>query len=134
MSLNAAIVARATTHAGLSALIAGRIYDRRAPQNATRPYVTFEMVGGAGRVRSMSNGVDLFAQRVQFTVIANTVTDELSVHDQLIAAFDWLHGPHGSTAIELAQTDGGRQSLDSIQVLPDARESSQDFIFHYRVA
>ena len=63
-----------------------------------------------------------------------TVADELAVHDQLIAAFDWLHGIYGSTAIELAQTDGGRQSLDSVQVLPDARESSQDVIFHYRVA
>lgn len=134
-SLESAIVARAGAHSGLNALISGRVYDRRAPQQAARPYVVFEQIGGPGRARSMNNGATLWAARVQFNVIASTTASEIAVHEQLLAAFDWLgRGTYGGTDIELGYAEGGRTSVDSVQVMPDLRESSQDFIFHYRVA
>ncbi len=44
VSVEGAIFTRATTHAGLSALISTRAYLVRAPQNPTLPIVVFTRV------------------------------------------------------------------------------------------
>jgi hypothetical protein len=132
MSLESAIVAQAAATASLVSAIGNRFYNALAPQNATRPYVVFDMVGGEGRTRAMGDAVNMVRQRIQMTVVANSATTEIAAHDGLLAAFDWKAVTIGGTEIVHSHADGGRQSLSGEQQLPDTRVSTQDFFVFYR--
>lgn len=132
MSLEAALVARAAATPALVAAIGARFYNGAAPQNAPRPYVVFDLIGGDGRARSMGDGVNVVVQRVQMTVVANSAVTEIATHAALLAAFDWLSGVIAGTEILHAAAEGGRQTIAIAAVLPDARVSSQDYMVHYR--
>jgi len=134
MSLEAAIKARIAAHAGLTALVASRVFNAYVSPLPTRPYLIFRLIDGPGRPRSMGNGATLVAQRVQVTVIAESASSEIAVHAQVLSALDWLTGTYASTWIELAYAEGSKIVLPPNANTPDLRESSQDFIFHYRVA
>jgi hypothetical protein len=134
MSLEAAIKARIAAHAGLTALVSGRVFNTYVSPLPTRPYLIVRMIDGPGRARSMGNGATLIAQRVQVTVISESASSEIAVHAQVMAALDWLTGTFAGTAIELSYAEGAKIVLPPNATQPDLRESSQDFIFHYRVA
>ena len=132
MSLEQALVARVAATSSLVALIGTRFYAGVAVQNATRPYVVFDTIGGEGRARTMGDGVNLVRQRVQMTVVATTVSSEIDVHAALLTAFDWWSGTLGGTEVHHASAEGAKVVIDSEQTLPDTRVTSQDFMFAYR--
>lgn len=132
MSLESAIVAQAAATPTLVSAIGSRFYNALAPQNATRPYVVFDLIGGEGRTRAMGDAINMMRQRVQMTVVASSASTEIAAHDGLMAAFDWRSGTIGGTEIVHAHADGGRQTLSVEQTLPDTRVSVQDFQIFYR--
>lgn len=132
MSLESALVAQAAATPSLVSAIGARFYNGVAPQNGTRPYVVFDLIGGEGRVRAMGDAVNHVVQRVQMTVVATSASSEIAVHAALLTAFDWIAGTVGGTPIIHSHADGGRQTIAGEATLPDTRVSSQDFIVHYR--
>ena len=132
MSLESALVAQAAATPALVTAIGNRFYNGVAPQNGTRPYVVFDLVSGEGRVRAMGDAVNHVVQRVQMTVVATSASSEISTHDALLVAFDWMTGTVGGTQIIHSHADGGRQTIAGEATLPDTRVSSQDFIVQYR--
>ncbi len=132
MSLESALVAQAAATASLVAAIGARFYNSVAPQNAARPYVVFDLIGGEGRVRAMGDAVNHVAQRVQMTVVSTSASSEIAAHAALLTAFDWIAGTVGGTEIIHSHADGGRQTIAGESTLPDTRVSSQDFIVQYR--
>lgn len=103
-SIDDALVARAAAFGGLTALIGTlpnmRLYPAdAASQNATRPYVTYQLISGP---RAHAMGVDpgMVKARFQFTCWGDSSTDCRSVVDQVRACYSRFKGTISSVVID----------------------------------
>lgn len=69
-------------HAGLTALIASRIYPIKAKQSPTYPYVVYKGISD-NQINTLSGGGGRANKRFQMDVYANTYSDVRAVADQV---------------------------------------------------
>ena len=86
MTVETAIYTRATTHAGLSALITGRAHFKRAPQKQTLPYVVFARVS-TNRPSAMGADAGIARARFQFDGWSDTADGARALGEQIRSAF-----------------------------------------------
>lgn len=130
MSLGAAIFTRASTEAGLTALIGSgadaRIYKLQIPQGgATAPYIIWQTVSGLP-MRTHNAPVDLSFATVQFACFATTPEGATTLREALIAAFDNVELSHGETAV--LQEDGRDDYEEAVQLY----RADADFVIPHR--
>jgi hypothetical protein len=99
VTIEGAILARATAHAGLNALIAGRLYTLRMPQNPTYPAVVVTRIA---ETYEHASGADETTRRAlfQFSCWDTEYEDAKDVVDQVVSAFSRYSGTLDSTVIE----------------------------------
>ena len=128
MSMADALYSRLSGFAGLSALVAARVYPLRAPQGAALPYVTFQRVH-AERESAMGVDVGVVHARIQVSAWGKTFTEAEAVKEQVRAALQRWSG-----------TAAGVVVLDSfvvseIELYEDEtgiHQHALDFTIHYR--
>lgn len=96
-----AIYSALTAHAGLSALVADRIYPMVLPQDATRPAVTYMRVSGARDLNINQASVDA-NPRYQFDVWADSFEAAYGAAAQLIDAVGTVQSGSGVTVYGVA--------------------------------
>jgi hypothetical protein len=94
MVFEKAIENHCTGHAGLNALIAGRIYPDAIPQSATLPAIAYSIISS---IDDHSFGIDsdLTEARVQFAIATENPGSRALVDAQLKAAFKDFSGVMG---------------------------------------
>lgn len=121
MGLHEAIVSRADTFAGLTALIGSpaRIYPTTGVKQGTdMPYVTFQQVSGA---RHHTMGLDTVAQpRIQFDCFGATRLQAIGVRDQILAAFDRWSGIFAGVQVlaTVVESEGIDVERDDTTLIP----------------
>ncbi len=84
--------------AGVSALVAARIYPLWAPQKPTAPYVVYSRIN-TERLHHLSGSSALANPHFQFDVFAETFADMVAVAAALRAALDNYSGGMGSPVL-----------------------------------
>ena len=82
MTIESVIYTQLTGFAGLSALVALRVYPTPAPQNVVVPFVTYQRIS-AVRYPGMGSDSPLVSSRFQFDAIAASFIGMRAVMDQL---------------------------------------------------
>ena len=101
MSMQADLMARLLADAGVSALVATRIYADVAPQGAALPYITTQVISTA-HTHHLAGGSRVAQSRVQIDVwasaassreaIAEAIRQSLMSHvGELVASGTWAH-------------------------------------------
>lgn len=100
--------------AGVAALVSGRIYPGRIPQNATMPVISYELVSSVEilPVNALAGGV-LLRSRVQVTVLAKSYSNLKAVHEAARLALLYQHGVVGTVRVV---------SITRDLIGPDARD------------
>lgn len=96
ISIEEGIVYQLKNHAGLNALISGRVYPLRLPQSATLPAVTYQRVSTPRELTHDQASGGLAMPRFQFTVIAENFDTAKGIVAQLRAALNGFKGTFGS--------------------------------------
>lgn len=106
MTIEGAIIAREAAHSGLHALVDGRIYALRTPQevdrdslDAVKPFVVFQRIGESRDPQGTSDPPQRHTL-FQFSCWAPTYGAAHDVADQVAAAFVRFNGTLDSTVIE----------------------------------
>jgi len=87
MSIEATLFTALTTYAGLSTLIAARLYPDAVPQGATLPCIVYQRISTPRtQVLGSTQAVAVSRPRFQFSCWALTASGALAVADQLRAA------------------------------------------------
>jgi hypothetical protein len=98
MTIEAAIYDRATTHAGLSALVGNRVYPDLAELNVTDPWVTFHNVSGSS-VEALADDTDINIDRFQIGAWSANKDTAILIREQIKAAFKRYKGTHAGIEI-----------------------------------
>lgn len=131
MSLKAAIYNRATTHAGLDALIDGRMRPDVAEQEDTAPYVVYQIISTT-RFPTFGAAATLAEARVQFDSFATTSLGAVNLAAQVKSAYDRWQGTFASQEILDSLIDDERDLTELLDTETELRRVSQDFMIAYR--
>lgn len=103
MTIQALLYTRLSGFAGLTALVAGRIYPNRAPQDAARPYVTYRLVSDT-RPPAMNRDSGVARARFQFDAFADETAGGYDAADairvQVSAALKRWRDPVGPPVVQ----------------------------------
>lgn len=108
MSVEESLYSRATTHAGLSALIGTRFYPVRLLEDATLPAMRYQLISTPpADYRDHDAPQDRYLYRIQLDGLAATADAAISLREQIVAAFDgWSSGTAvGNSFVENQFTD-----------------------------
>ncbi len=98
MSIEDAVFNRLDGHAGLTALVASRIYPVMSPQNPTTPYVTYQRIS-TDRVSLLGEDTDIARPRFQISAWSTDRDEVVSVAAQIRDAFQRYSGTNASIVI-----------------------------------
>jgi uncharacterized protein DUF3168 len=103
-----------STNAGISALVATRIYPLRIPEGATLPAVAYHKVTGP-RTHSKDGDMSLSHPRFQVTCWAKDYSDAKAVRDAVIAALDGFTdgGTMGGVVVDQVIVENDLDLLDN---------------------
>ena len=85
MSIETDLYTALTNDAGFTALCATRLYPGLAPDDTTRPYVTYQVVSGT-RITTLPGTDDATRKRIQMSCHADTYSEAKSVGAAVEAA------------------------------------------------
>ena len=125
-----AIFQRLNGFAGLSALVSGRIYPARPPQNATRPYVVYHEQAPIDLAPEINESGDLVQSRFQIDAWAETASAAKAVGQQVRLALRDFSGTAAGVRIDDIRAEGGFDDFDE-EVTPVLFRRSQDFTVQY---
>jgi hypothetical protein len=117
LTIEAGLVAKLTTTAGLTALISTRVYLERIPQGATLPCITYQRID-TPRVltHDTSGSAGTAYPRFQFDAWATTYASAKAITDALRAALSGFKGTITSGAdtvvVQAALVDGETSQPD----------------------
>lgn len=97
--IHEALFARLSGYAGLTALVATRVYPRQLPQNPTYPAVTYERIS-ADRQSAMGSDSGLVSGRWQVSSWGKTYTDARDAAEQVRKALQRYRGTLSGTVIQ----------------------------------
>ena len=90
-TVRTAIFARLTGDTTISGLLAKRVYPHVAPKAATRPYITYFVVG-ADHQHHLTAAAGLVAHRVQIDMWADTAAEAETLSEAVREALQGLYG------------------------------------------
>lgn len=122
MSVETAIYSRAVAHAGLNALIAGRIYPDVAPQEPTAPLVIYQQISTVPH-HAMAN-TPRNTYRYQFDGYATTKTAAIALMVQVVAAFNFFTDATFAACL----TDDGSSEVTELDQIAQLYRSRIDFM------
>lgn len=127
-----AIYTRLQAVAAVTSLVSARVYPRIAPQNPTKPYVTFQKIGGEAPAPAMGASAGLRSQLVQFDAWAETYLGGHAVMEAVRGALERYSGTHGG--VELHHIFVEREPTDDFEdeATPNLHHASMDFRVWYR--
>lgn len=132
MGIEAAIYSRATTHAGLAALIGTRCHPEVLPQQSVLPAITYQRISTPRR-HTMGVVPPMAHPRFQFDCFAATYLDVTTLAAQVRAAFSRWSGTVGGVEVLDARLDN---EIDHPPALlgtsTEMRRVSLDFIIDHR--
>tara|TARA_R110000765_G_scaffold372450_2_gene462871 strand:+ start:521 stop:916 length:396 start_codon:yes stop_codon:yes gene_type:complete len=127
MTLEQGIRAASIADTDVNALVSGRIYHERMPQNSTMPAIVFSRVSTSQN--SLLDGVDTLTQaRIQFDIYGDTSSSVRDLATKVRALFNGHRGDLGGAAVQFATLDS---ELDSgfFDGDEERRRIITDFIF-----
>ena len=130
MTIDAVLLDRFSTFAGLVALVGDRIYANVAPQAVDLPFVTWRRVS-AVRYPAMGSDSGIVSVRIQLDVIAKTYLSMRAVMDQLRAALQRWRDPDASPAVIDCTLEN---ELEEVEDLADEvlHRGILDIMLHHR--
>lgn len=103
--IGAAIYARLSGDAGVSALVGTRIYPGAGPEGATYPLVLYNQID-SGAVRDLSSATDHFRTLQQIDVYATTKSSAVAIAAAVRASLDYkLNQTWGGLSIPASRFD-----------------------------
>ena len=127
MTIEAVLYTRLSTFAGLTALVATRVYPLAAPQNVTAPYLTYRRVS-AIRESAMGADANNVTARFQIDVWASSFASARNVAEQVRLAMQRWTNATGTTVDDTFienQIDLYDPEIDTFHIAVDIRT-------HYR--
>tara|TARA_R110002074_G_scaffold383239_1_gene563449 strand:- start:473 stop:868 length:396 start_codon:yes stop_codon:yes gene_type:complete len=104
MTLEQGIRAAVIADSNLNAIISGRIYHERMPQNATMPAILFSRVSTSQN--SMLDGIDTLTQvRIQLDIYGDTSASVRDLSTKLRTLLNGHAGDLGGSAVQFARLD-----------------------------
>ncbi|MCA3255079.1 MAG: DUF3168 domain-containing protein [Alphaproteobacteria bacterium] len=128
--INEALFNRLSNFAGLSALVAARIYPVVAPPSPTFGLVTYTKISGA-RVNSLSGASGLARPRFQidsYSIIS--MTEARAIAKQVRLALDGWRGTYSGVKVGQCLLDNERD-LTELDNEPRLFRVSQDYLIHH---
>lgn len=124
----AAVYARLTGHAGVSALAATRVYPKRLPQNPTLPALTYQKVS-ARHVSSMEGSSNLQGALVQVDAYGRTYAEAKALVRQVQLALEGFRGTAGGVNVQgvLFVTDQDMTDDQDANLVGEQHRVSMDF-------
>lgn len=116
MGIRAAIYTRASTFAGLIALVGLRIHPKKLPQGEPLPAVVYQRIS-TPRYPTHQGSSGLASPRFQFTCWGRTDIEAENVAAQVRAAFDGLHTTIDGVRIDAGLIDNELEDSDDDQDL-----------------
>lgn len=98
ISIEEGLTYQLKNHAGLNALISGRVYPLRLPQSATLPAVTYQRISTPRVLTHDQAAGGLATPRFQFNCIAENYDTAKAIVAQVRAALNGFRGSFGSGA------------------------------------
>lgn len=98
MTINNAIYSRLSGFAGLSAMVASRIYPVNAPQDALMPYVVYQRVSSV-KIGLLASDTDIAEPRYQIDVYAGSYSSCRDTADQVVLAMQRWQGTEAGTVV-----------------------------------
>lgn len=123
-----ALYARATAHAGLTALIGTRVYPGTLPQSTALPAVAYSRISRS-RESVMGVDTDLARARYQLTAFARTPLAAKNVIEQIRACFQRWRGTAAAVVVDDVFISDDRDGYDQTLEL---HAPSIDILMHYR--
>ena len=87
MSIETDLYTTLSTTAGVTAICSTRIYPSLAPESATLPYLTYQLITG-GRISTITGVNDMTRKRIQLSCHASTYAESKSLADAVDAALE----------------------------------------------
>ena len=106
MDIERVVFSRATTHAGLAALIAARCYPGILPQNPTLPALTYQLISDPMVKRVFTGVTNMRYPRVQVDCWATTYAGCTALAVQVRAAFQNYAVTSSGLALKFTIVDG----------------------------
>jgi hypothetical protein len=88
MSIESALVTRLRAHAGLTAIIGGRVYGDVLPENATIPAIVYQRISTQYSKNAYGRNVGLYRPRFQLAIWATTKAVTIDAGLQIVDALD----------------------------------------------
>lgn len=123
MGVREQVFTRATTHAGLKALIVKRCYPRRLPENVVLPAIVYTVVTRNPEEYNDHDGNhDRERSTVQFTVHASTSDGAETLANQVVAAFNgWSNGSAVGWCWNVSRFESQELSINTFSQILDFR-------------
>lgn len=99
MAIKTPLYDRLVADGTVSGLVGTRIYRKVAPQEAAKPYVTFQGIS-APRIHGVKNSLGVVQERIQFDCWADTDSGAEAVADAIRASLDGFTGTLGSIRVQ----------------------------------
>lgn len=122
VQVTASIIAQASNHVGLNALIAGRIYPEAAPQNPVTPFVIYRRISTVP-FRAMGSTIRK-QYRFQFDSYDVLKTNAQALDVQLCAAFDFF----SDSVIASCLFDGEQEDITALNQNAQLRRVISEFL------
>ena len=87
MSIESDLYTTLSNDAGVSALVGTRIYPNLAPESATYPYITYQLISGV-RLSTVTGVNDAKRKRIQHSCHAETYEEAKALADAVFAALE----------------------------------------------
>jgi hypothetical protein len=130
VSLESAIYTRATSYAGLSSLISTRCYPDVAAQEATAPFLVYQIIS-AQRFPTFGARSYVVTVRLQIDCYATTHTGALALRTQVVQAFDRFSGTSDSIVIQDCLMEDERAFNEQLDTTGELYRQSLDFLMSY---
>lgn len=132
MTIEAGLVTYLATVAGVTNLVAARIYPHKAPQGGTVPYITYQVVSEPHE-HNMAGAAGLTTARVQFDCVDDDDVGAAAVGEALRAAMQGYRGAMGSSAVRRCHLDNRSSFVFDPTHATDASRYSRvlDFFITY---
>ena len=107
MALKDSLYEHLTDNAGVSAIVGTQVYPHLAPQNVSRPYITFALISST-RYPHLAAASGVVSQRIQINCWSNTDLGADTLGNAVRASLDGFNDTMGTTST----TDVRRVFLD----------------------
>lgn len=128
MSIGAAIYSRLTGHGGTDALVDGRVYPTKLPQDVEMPAIRYQMIDDVPE-HAMGSDVGVAHGRVQIDCFGSDYDEARNVATNVHDALSRFNGTAGGVTIQA--TFAENKGIDFYEHEVEQNRIAQDYMVHY---